>query len=178
MAEERTLARPYAEAVFELAQDKGQLAQWSEALATLTAIVANADVAALIGNPGVDDKRLADALISIAGDALDVHGKNLVMLLADNGRLELLPAISEQYAHQRAGAENRIDVAVVAASAIDDEQQQQLSKSLKRRLNRDISLTFATDPTLIGGAIVRAGDLVIDGSVRAQLSRMQQALAH
>lgn len=178
MAAERTLARPYAEAVFDLAQDRGQLVQWSEALTTLTAIVCNDDVAALIGNPGVDDKELAEAIISIAGDALDEHGKNLVKLLADNGRLEVLPAINEQYAHQRALAENRVDVEVTAAIEINDEQQQQLSKSLKRRLNRDISLTFATDPTLIGGAVVRAGDLVIDGSVRAQLSRMQQALAH
>lgn len=178
MAEESTLARPYAEALFELAQQEGRLAQWSEALSALTMIVSNEDVASLIGNPGVDDEALAQAIISIAGESLDEHAKNFVRLLADNGRLPVLPAISEQYAHQRAVAENRVDVEVVAASEINDEQQQQLINALKKRLKRDVSLTFSTDASLIGGAVVRAGDLVIDGSVRAQLAKLELNLAH
>lgn len=178
MAEERTLARPYAEAVFELARTRERLAEWSEALNTLATIVANADVASLIGNPRVDDAELAGAIIAIGGDAVDENGRNLVRLLTENGRLGLLPAIAELYAELRAAAENRVDVAVTAASEISEEQQQQLVKALEARLDRNVSVSYETDPALIGGALIRAGDLVIDGTVRADLARLTQTLTH
>lgn len=182
MAELRTLARPYAEAVFELARGGDKLAEWSGALDTLAAIVANEDVDALIGNPGVDDRDLAEAIVSIAGKALTAPGggqaENLVRLLAENGRLRLLPEIAAQYAGLRAAAENRVDVEVRAAGELGEKQRKALAEALEERLARQVSLSYTIDEDLIGGAVIRAGDLVIDGSVRAQLARLNRELAH
>lgn len=178
MAELRTIARPYAEALFELAQGDNRLAPWSQALANLAAIARNGDVAALIGNPNLPTEDLAKAIIDIAGDSLDDKGANLVRLLSENGRLTVLPEIAAQFEDLKAKAEDRVDVEVTSAVELSDEQQQQLTKSLKNRLKREISLSCVTDPELIGGLVVRAGDLVIDGSLRASLARMQQTLAH
>lgn len=178
MAELRTLARPYAQALFELAQSQSRLAQWSEALACLSTIVSNDDVMALIGNPNIQTEKLAQAIIGIAGDTLDDKGANLVKLLAGNGRLTVLPEIAGQFEDLRAKAEGRVDVAVTSAVELSEEQQQQIIKSLKNRLKREVSLSCITDAEMIGGLVVRAGDLVIDGSLRASLARMQLALAH
>lgn len=182
MAELRTLARPYAEAIFELARASDELASWSEALDTLAAIAANDDVARLVGNPGVRDADLADAIVAIAGEALSGPGagkaENLVRLLAENDRLGLLPEIAAQYAHLRAEAENRVDVEVRTAQELGDSQREALAQALEKRLARQVSLSYVLDEDLIGGAVVRAGDLVIDGSVRAQLARLVQNLAH
>ena len=176
MAELRTLARPYAQAVFELAQSQNRLAEWSQALNTLAAIIRNDDVAALIGNPGVATDELARAIADIAGDALDDEGRNLVQLATENNRLPLLPEVAAQFHDLRLAAEGRVDVEVTSAAELSDEQQQQLSKALHKRLQREISLSCVTDPALIGGFVVRAGDLVIDGSLRASLARLQQNL--
>ena len=178
MAELRTIARPYAEALFELAQGDNRLAPWSEALANLAAIAHNEDVAALIGNPNLPAEDLAKAIIDIAGDSVDDKGANLVRLLSENGRLTVLPEIAAQFEDLKAKAEDRVDVEVTSAVELSDEQQQQLTKSLKNRLKREITLSCVTDPELIGGLVERAGDLVIDGSLRASLARMQQTLAH
>lgn len=182
MAELRTLARPYAEAVFELARGGDKLAAWSQALDTLAAIAANEDVAALIGNPGVDDGDLAEAVVAIAGKTLDAPGgqwaQNLVRLLAENDRLRLLPEIAAQYAGLRAAAENRVDVEVSAAGELGEKQRKALAEALEKRLVRQVSLSCSIDEDLIGGAVIRAGDLVIDGSVRAQLARLSRDLAH
>lgn len=178
MAETQTLARPYADAVFELAEANGTLAEWTDALAALAAIVANEDVAALMGNPEVDETRLTDAIIAVAGSDLNTGAANLVRLLAENSRLPLAPQIAEQFEALRAEAENRVDVSVVSAVAFSDAQQQSLAQSLEQRLERSVRLTFTQDQDMIGGAIIKAGDLVIDGSLRAQLERMRQTLAH
>jgi len=182
MAELRTLARPYAEAIFELAQAGDSLPAWSEALDTVAAIVSNEDVAALVGNPGVDDRQLAEAIVAIAGEALSGVGgdqaENLVRLLAENRRLRLAPEIAAQYAALRAEAENRVDVEVRTAAELGDTQREALASALEKRLARQVSLSCTIDEALIGGAVIRAGDLVIDGSVRAQLARLSQSLAH
>lgn len=182
MAELRTIARPYAEALFELAQSNDNLAQWSEALGNLSAIADNPDVEVLIGNPNVETEELAQAITAIAGESLKGGlgdaGANLVKLLAENERLSVLPEIAAQYEDLRAKAEGRVDVVVTSAVELNSEQQAQLTKSLKNRLKREISLTCTTDAELIGGLVVRAGDLVIDGSLRASLARMQQLVSH
>lgn len=183
MAELRTLARPYAEAVFELAGD--DLAAWSGALDALAAIAANDDVAALIGNPRIDDGALAETIVAVAGqvagDALKQAGDraaNLVRLLAENDRLRLLPEIAAQYADLRAAAENRVDVEVRSAAELGETQRKALAKALEKRLARQVTLSCSIDEDLIGGAVIRAGDLVIDGSVRSQLARLGRDLAH
>lgn len=178
MAETQTLARPYADAVFELADSKGELDSWSQALAALSAIVSNDDVAVLLDNPEVPDTRLADAIIEVAGSDLNDGAANLVRLLVENDRLRLAPAIASLFEELKADAENRVDVSVTSAVEFSDEQQASLAKSLEKRLARSVRLTFERDENVIGGAVIRAGDLVIDGSLRAQLERMRQSLAH
>lgn len=177
MAELRTLARPYAEAAFELARGDDRLAAWDDALQGLAMIVAHPDVHQLIGNPRVGDAELADAVIGIAGDDLDADVANLVRLLADRDRLALMTGIAEQFAELRAEAENRVEVTVTAASEVSEAQQQALTQALEQRLARRVDLSTEIDADLIGGAVVRAGDLVIDGSVRAQIARLTGAIA-
>lgn len=177
MAELRTLARPYAEAAFELARGEDRLAAWDEALQTLATIAVHPEVDQLIGNPRVTDAELADAIIGIAGDALDAAATNLVRLLAEKDRLTLLPGIAAQFAELRAAAENRVEVTVTTAGEISEEQQQAIKQALEQRLSRNVGLSTEIDPELIGGAVIRAGDLVIDGSVRAQLARLAGAVA-
>ena len=177
MAEIRTLARPYAQAVFELAQSSNLRGVWSDALAAISAVVSNPDVHVLMGNPSVSRETLADAVIDIAHDDLHDDARNLVQLLAANDRLALAPQIAQQFEALRARAETRVDVDVVSAAEFSDEQKQALSQSLEKRLAASVRLAFTQDADIIGGAIIRAGDLVIDGSLRAQLARMQHTLA-
>jgi len=178
MAEIQTLARPYADAVFELAEASGELDAWSTALAAVAAIVSNEDVAALMDNPAITDATMADAIIGVAGDDLNAGGANLVRLLVENGRLRAAPSIAALFEQRKADAENRVDVQVTSAVAFSQEQQAALAKSLEKRLSRSVRLSFEQDENVIGGAVIRAGDLVIDGSLRAQLERMQSVLAH
>lgn len=177
MAETQTLARPYADAIFEVAQAKGQLAEWSDTLAALAAIVSNDDAAALMDNPAIADARLAEVIIEVAGSDLHDDGANLVRLLVENTRLSIAPEIAEQYEALKAEAENRLAVRITSAVALTDAQQQALGKALEARLARNVSLSFDQDDSVIGGAVIRAGDLVIDGSLRAQLERMRQSMA-
>src|SRR5699024_10612327 len=172
----RTMARPYARAVFAIARAADALAEWSEGLAAVAAIVSNEDVARVIGSPKVGGKQLSDSIISIAGKALPEQGDNYVRLLVANERLALAPAIAEQFEALRAEAERRVDVTVFSATEFGEQQKQALSASLAKRLDAKISLAFEHDADLIGGAVIRAGDLVIDRSLRSQLARMQQSL--
>ena len=178
MAEIQTLARPYAEAVFEIAQAGGTLDAWSNALAALSAVVRNPDVAAVLDNPEIDDRVLADAIIGIADDDLNDGARNLVRLLVENSRLRLVPDIADQFESLKAEAENRVDVSVTSAVEFLEDQQAALAQSLEQRLARTVRLSFERDESVIGGAVIRAGDLIIDGSLRAQLERMRQSLAH
>jgi F-type H+-transporting ATPase subunit delta len=178
MAETQTLARPYADAVFELAEAQGQLDEWSVALEALSAIVSNEDVAALMDNPEIADSRLAEVVIEVADSDLNEGARNLARLLVENDRLVLVPAIAELFEQLKAQAEHRVDVQVTSAVEFSDEQQSALAKSLEKRLDRSVRLTFEQDENVIGGAVIRAGDMVIDGSLRAQLERMRQSLAH
>lgn len=178
MAETQTLARPYADAVFELAEAQGQLDEWSQALAALAAIVSNEDAAALLDNPEIADSRIVDVVVEVAGSDLHEPAKNLVRLLVENDRLDLAPAIAVLFEQQKATAENRVDVQVTSAVEFSDKQRTALSESLEKRLDRTVRLTFEQDENVIGGAVIRAGDMIIDGSLRAQLERMRQSLAH
>lgn len=177
MAELRTLARPYAEAAFELAREGDRLAVWDEALAALATVIAHPDVHRLIGNPRIGAQELAQAIISVSGDDLDSDVANLVRLLAEKDRLALMPAIADHFSSRRAAAENRVDVTVVAADELSEAQLQALKAALEQRLSRTVGLSTEIDNDLIGGAIIRAGDLVIDGSIRAQLAGLKTSVA-
>jgi len=172
-----TLARPYAKALFSLASTNHTLAQFSQHLVVLNKITSEPEIERLIGHPRMPQSQLADLIVGVAGAALSDEGTNLVRVLAENQRLPLLPEIAAQYEQLRAQAENRLDVEVTSAMPMDDEQQQQLSASLAERFGRRIKLSVKVDSDLMAGAIIRAGDHVIDGSARGRLERLAQQIS-
>ena len=176
MADRLTIARPYARAAFEEARAREQLAAWSQSLRTAALVVKDPRVAALLGNPLVTPEELAQLVSAIAGAKLGAHGANFVHTLADNRRLAYLPEIATLFDEFKDAAEGIADVTVTSAAALDSARQQKLSAALERRLKRKVRLHCAVDPALIGGAVLRAGDLVIDGSLRTRLERIAYEL--
>ncbi len=172
MAEDRTIARPYAQAAFERAREQGDLRHWSEMLALAAAVVSAPEMQALLGSSRLTRSRLADLVIEVCADGLDAEGRNLIRLLAEYRRLGLLPEIASQYEALRAEAERSIEAEVLSARPLEPAQQERLAAALGKRLGREVRLQVKVDPTLLGGAIVRAGDLVIDGSVRGRLHKL------
>ncbi|MFM7626439.1 MAG: F0F1 ATP synthase subunit delta [Gammaproteobacteria bacterium] len=176
MADIATIARPYARAAFEHAHAAGQLAPWGEMLARAGAAVEDECVAALIGNPHVQRAELVALIGEVAG-AADGRSRNFMQLLADNGRLAALPQVAAQYAALRAEVENTVDVTVTSALPLTAEQSEKLVQALSRRLRRTVRLSATVDPSLVGGAVVRAGDFVIDGSLRGRVERLANTMA-
>lgn len=177
MAENATIARPYAQAAFDSAQGAGQLARWGEVLAAASMAISDVRVAALLGNPHVRKAELVGLLADVAGVGSDPGMRNFLQLLADNGRLALLPEIDTQYAALRADVENTVEVTVTSAMPLTSGQSDQLVAALKKRLGRTVRLHAAVDPALVGGAIVRAGDFVVDGSLRGRVERLGNLMA-
>ena len=177
MAHLSTLARPYAKAVFELARDGGKFKDWSAQLAALAAAVANPELGKLIGHPGLSKAQLGAIYGEALAKQLNGEGQSLLRLLTENGRLQCAGFIAEQYEALRAEAETRVDVEITSAVALDKAQQDAFGVAIKKRLARDAVVEWKTDESLIAGAVIRAGDLVIDGSVRGELERLQTALA-
>lgn len=176
MAERATLARPYARAAFELAQEQGRLADWSRMLELTAAIAADEQLAALVGDPRVTPEDLSGLVIAVAGDGLDAGGANLVRLLAEAGRLPLLVEVVALFEDYRAQAEAITDVEVTSATEVPQAQRDAIAESLRAKLGTEVRLHFQLDPELIGGAVIRAGDLVIDGSVRERLQQLSAAM--
>ena len=176
MAEQSTVARPYAKAAFEYARDHQALDAWSQALAMAGSIVIDRQVAGLLGSPKLSSEQKVSLVADILGDNADDAFKRFLTTLADQRRLAALDAIADQFEHLSAEHEQRIDVTVVSAYKLDSKQKTKLGNALKKRLNREISITTQVDKSLIGGVILRAGDTVIDGSVRGRLNRLSEAL--
>lgn len=175
-AEATTVARPYAEAVFKRATETGKLDLWSEMLELLAAVVRDPAMAGLIANPKLDKARKGELLVEIGGGRLSEEGQNLVRLLARNGRLGVVPEIAALYERLKSEHEGAIDVLVSAAFAVSAAQEQSLADALRRKLGRDVRISTERDPGLIGGVRIRAGDLVIDGSVQGQLTQLANQL--
>jgi F-type H+-transporting ATPase subunit delta len=176
MADKTTIARPYARAAFEEARERKRLEPWSEALHVAAAVVADPRVVALLGNPHVTPEQLAALVTGIAGPKLGEHGANFVRTLAANRRLAVLPQIAELFDTLKDAELGVADVTITSAAPLAAGQQQALSTALERRLKRSVRLHCATDPALIGGAVVKSGDLVIDGSLRTRLERIAYEL--
>lgn len=172
MAERKTLARPYAEAVFQMAKENDQLQAWSEQLFLLAGIGANEDVIALASNPEIDRKDIADLVIGSAGKKLNKDGANLVRLLLENGRLTLLPEISELFEINKSEHEGSIEAEVISAYKLASEQIKNIGDALKKKLGREVKIVSRIDKSLVGGVVIRAGDLVIDGSVTGYLQEL------
>jgi F-type H+-transporting ATPase subunit delta len=176
MADRLTIARPYARAAFARAQADGRLGSWSVALARAAATVSDARVRALLGSPQVTAAQLADFISDIAGSDLDQSGRNFIAQLAENKRLPFLPEISQLFDQLKAEAERVVEVTITSAAPMGAEEQGKLAAALEKRFNRKVQIHAAVDESLIGGAVVRAGDLTIDGSVKARLARLAHEL--
>ncbi len=177
MTDKITVARPYARAAFEEARAHKVLGPWSDSLQRAAAVVKDPRVQNLLGNPAVTNAELAQFVIDLAGPQLDEQGRNFVQTLAENRRLAYLPEISTLFDELKDEAEGVVDVTVTSAAPLENAQRDALSAALQRRLKRQVRLHCETDPSLLGGAVLRAGDLVIDGSVRARLDRIAYELA-
>jgi len=175
MSQSLTLARPYARAAFALARDAGQLPQWADALAFSTRVAADPRVSALLGHPALSAEQAVSLLVPQTAD-----GKfaDFLALLAENRRLPQLAEIAGLYAQLRAEAEHVTQASVTSAKELSDADEATLVAALERRFGGKVQLACATDESLIGGAVIAVGDVVIDGSLKGKLARLESALIH
>jgi len=176
MAELATIARPYANAVFDLAKRDSSLEQWSRMLAVLDATAANDTVALLMNSPDLPSNAKAFRLAELCGDELDDRGKKFVQSLADHDRLPLIAEVREQFEVLRAEEQKSLEVEVATAYDLSDAESERLKDALNRKFAKEISIETRVDESLIGGAVIRAGDMVIDGSVRGKLQKLAETL--
>ncbi len=175
-ADKATVSRPYAKAAFEEAHARGHLEEWARGLAIAAEVVCDPRVARLLDNPRVTPAELAELVAGIAGPQIGDMGRNFVLMLAENHRLAYLPEIAAMFDELKNEAEGVADVTITSAAPLDESQRRRLTEALARRLKRQVRLHCHTDPGLIGGAVLQAGDLVIDGSLRARLERLASEL--
>jgi F-type H+-transporting ATPase subunit delta len=177
MAQEAsTIARPYAEAVFDRARETGSLDQWSDTLAFLAAVMQDDDLKALVNNPNMTDEQVTSLMLDIAADKVSDEGGNLIRLLVENDRLGIVTQIADQFEELKSREEGKLDVLVTTAFPLSEAHSAAIADALKARLGRDINIQSVEDPELIGGMHIRAGDLVIDGSVQGQLTQLANEL--
>ncbi len=179
MAEFETAARPYAKAFFELAQEAGSLDAWQTGLDAAAAVAADADMRTFIDSPDALPREIGEVFLSVlekAGASDDSDFTNAIRLLAENSRLAALPAVATQFALLKQEAEGSIEVRVVSAQALSDEQQARIADSMAKRLGKQVSLSAEVDESLIAGAIITAGDLVIDGSASGRIEKLVNAV--
>jgi F-type H+-transporting ATPase subunit delta len=176
MAEVSTVARPYAKAAFEYAQEKGVLTQWSDMLATAAAVAANSDMKNVFDSPSLTSEQKAAIFVDVCGAEIGNDAKNLVSSLAEHKRLAALPTIAEMFEELKAAKDQAVDVMVTSAFEMTAEQQKKLTETLKNKWQKDVSIEIAVDSSLIGGVIIRAGDVVIDSSVRGKLAKVAETV--
>ncbi len=178
MADFTTAARPYAKAVFELAQETSQFDDWSARLSFWSALVSNPDMSIRLDAPGLTQQDRAKMIETVVGDDMDDHSRNFVRLLSENNRLALLPDIQGIYEGLRAEAEGEIEATVTSAFELTDAQRDNIIAALSKRLDRKVRIVSEIDKDLIGGAIIRAGDLVIDGSLKGRVENMERIVVN
>lgn len=176
MIANRTIARPYAKAAFEFAEAHNDLPKWAEFMQLMAVVVSNPDMVNILNNPKVTSQKASALLTGFAGKDMDPHMQNFLQLLSEYHRLVDLPAVAELFDEYAKDAAKTVAVEVTSAMPITSKQKEQLLKALKIRLQREINASYNIDPSLMGGAVIRAGDFVIDGSVRAKIERMKQAI--
>ncbi len=185
MADNNTVARPYAEAVFEVARENDALDELSASLQAAGELLADGQVAVFLGQPSLNDDQRLEFLQGLFARAVgegsvfaggSQHGTNFLKLLLENGRVVALPEISAQFEALKAKVENSIDAVITAASPLSEAQEKAIASSLSEKLGREVRISTQIDENLIGGAVIRAGDVVIDGSLRARLEGLANAL--
>jgi F-type H+-transporting ATPase subunit delta len=176
MAEPSTLARPYAKAAFEYAMAAKKLQPWFDALSLSAAIAAQARVAKALSSSALTAEQKALVFIDVCGDQMDEKIKNFIHTLASNKRLALLPYIKELFAAMKAQQEKSIEVEVTTAYELSPDLIDKLAQALCAKLNRSVSVQSSVDKSLLGGVIIHAGDMVIDGSIRGRLAKLAEAM--
>jgi F-type H+-transporting ATPase subunit delta len=176
MTDFTTAARPYAKAVYDLASETGTIESWGEALGNLALLTENDDMRTLLSSPHISKLEKGELVIRVMGDSLNTQQQNLVKLMAENGRLGLMANVRDQFEVARAMAENKLEANVVSAYELTDAQKNELVTTLKNKLGCDVTLTVSVDNSLIGGVIVKAGDTIIDASMKSQLESLALSL--
>ncbi|WP_118987175.1 F0F1 ATP synthase subunit delta [Photorhabdus sp. CRCIA-P01] len=175
MSEFATVARPYAKAAFDFAVEKQSLEQWQNMLVFTAEVTRNEQVGELLSG-SLASETLANAFIAICGEQVDEHAQNFIRVMAENGRLLALPEVLQQFIQLRALLESTVDVEVISAAELSEQQLVKISAAMEKRLSRKVKLNCKIDKSVIAGVVVRAGDLVIDGSIRGRLDRLTDVL--
>jgi F-type H+-transporting ATPase subunit delta len=176
MSELATLARPYAAAVFKRAKQTDTTEKWSQSLAFMSAVLSNEDISVVVGNPKVRKQELLVLMLDVCQGQVDQEGENFLKLLVHNNRLSLIPTIAGLFEAYKAEDEGYVDVEVSTAYDFSEEARLKFAETLEKKLSKKVHMNVTVDKSLIGGVLVRAGDQVIDGSIRGQLQHMQKAL--
>lgn len=183
MADNNTVARPYAQAAFEIAHESGDLGAWSESLNAAGILLEDGQVANFLSNPSLNNRKRLEFLTGLFAQSsgrilsgTDKKGTNFLKLLLEYGRIAVLPEIAEHFEALKAKVENSVDVTVTSSTPLSTEQQHEISRALQARLGRSVNMETKLDENLIGGAVIKAGDVVIDGSLRARLDSLTNAL--
>ena len=178
MAEPVTIARPYAEAVFKLANESNALAVWSDAIANIDGVVADSRVQACISDPKVSAQQLEGLVLGVVGDKLSGDARNFVQVLVQNGRLDLMPLIRAHFEALKREKEGVLEAKIISALPMSDAQVKALVAQLEAKYQRKVIAQVETDASLIGGVKIVVGDKVIDGTVRGKLDAMAAALVN
>jgi len=176
MADNASIARPYAKAVFDLATEGGNQDDWAATLESLAAIAQDAEFGKAVSSPQVTAEQLEELILGVLGKKVPTGGDNFIKLLAQNGRLESLPEVQQQYALLLAESRKSIEAEVLTARPLSADQKSNLTEALQTRLGVTVSIVETVDESLVGGAIVKAGDLVIDGSAKGRVEKLAIAL--
>jgi F-type H+-transporting ATPase subunit delta len=176
MSEAITIARPYAVAAYRHAKSEDKLDLWSDMLEFMSSVVSDTTLAAIIADPRVESSRLATLMLDICGGRLNTTAENFVRLLVENDKLGLMPDIYMVFNDMKAEESGTINAELIAAYPVNAKFEQAIGAAMKRRLNRDVSFTTNIDKSLIGGVVIRAGDMVIDASIRGQIESLASEL--
>lgn len=176
MSELATLARPYAAAVFKRSNETGTTEKWSKSLAFMSTVLNDKEISAIVANPKVTKERLSALMLDICQGQVDEEGANFLKLLVQNNRLTLAPTIAVLFEALKAESEGYVDVEVATAFAFSKEEKQSFTSTLEKTLSKKVHMNVTVDKSLIGGVLVRAGDRVIDGSIKGQLQQLAKRL--
>lgn len=177
MADIVNIARPYAKGIFELAVERGQIKEWKQVLSFLAAVAADKNTVRLITNPLIQPKEILELFIAVASNSLPKEAETLVKLLIARKRVGILPAVDQLYHQLMTEHERIVEVKVISAFKLAPQQIEKLKQALTRRLKRDVTIHADVDETILGGAIIYANDLVIDGSLRQKINRLSEFMS-
>ncbi|EHD23758.1 MULTISPECIES: F0F1 ATP synthase subunit delta [Brenneria] len=175
MSEFVTVARPYAKAAFDFAVENQAVDRWQHMLAFTAEVTRNEQIAELLSG-AIAPIELAKTFIAVCGDQLDEAGQNLIKVMAENGRLPVLPEVLAQFVQLRAAQESTVEVDVVSAGTLSEQQLSKIAAAMEKRLSRKVKLNCKIDKSVMAGVVIRAGDMVIDGSIRGRLERLADVL--